>query len=91
MSDSQDFLLDFEYNTQGEALLDQSADCQEEPKEEEVVIVDEVEFQLPEPAEPAEPVDLGYMLACGERDIFDEDASQLFTPSKLVAALDTPT
>ena len=30
------------------------------------------------------------MLACGERDIFDEDASQLYTVSQLVADLNSP-
>ena len=53
--------------------------------------MEEVQFQLPEPAEPAEPVDPGCMLACGERDIFDEDVPQLYTPSQLVAELNTPT
>ena len=44
--------------------------------EEEVLVLEEVQV-LPEPAEPAEPEDLGYILACGDRDIFDEDASSL--------------
>ena len=56
--------------------------------EEEVFNVEEVQFQLPEPAEPADP---GYMLAFGERDIFDEDGSQLYTVSQLVVDLGTPT
>ena len=65
MYDGQDFLLDFEYDTQGEALLDQSADHQEEPMEkEEVIILDEVEFQPPEPTKPAEPADSGSLLGC---------------------------
>ena len=54
--------------------------------EEEVVIVEEVQFQPPEPAEPADP---GYMLACGDRDIFDEDVT--YTVSQLMADLNTPT
>ena len=57
--------------------------------EEEVVIVEEVQFQPSEPAEPAEPVDPGCMLACGERDIFDEDIT--YTVSELMAYLGTPT
>ena len=89
MSKSQDFLLDLKYDTQGEALLDQSADREEEPMEEEVINVEEVLLQPPEPAEPAEPVDSGCMLACGERDIFDEDASQLYTVSQLVEDLNS--
>ena len=88
MSDSQDYLLDYEYDIPGEDLLNRSADREEEPMEEEVVIVEEVQFQPPEPAEPVDP---GCMLACGERDIFDEDVPQLYTPSQLVAELDTPT
>ena len=55
--------------------------------EEEVVIMEEVQFQPPEPAEPADP---GCMLACGERDIFDEDAPQLYTVSQLMADLNSP-
>ena len=31
------------------------------------------------------------MLACGERDIFDEDAPQLYTVSQLMADLNSPT
>ena len=47
---------------------------------------------LPEPAVPAEPEeDPGYMLACGDRDIFDEDASLLYTASQLVRDLSSPT
>ena len=57
--------------------------------EEEVFIVDEVQFQLPEPAEPAEPMDPGCMLACGDRDIFDEDVPDLYTVSQLMADLNS--
>ena len=90
MSDSQDNLLDFEYDIPVADILDQSADLGGEPMEEEVVMLEEVQV-LPEPAEPAEPEDPGYMLACGERDIFDEDASLLYTASQLVRDLSTPT
>ena len=56
MSDSQDNLLDNEADKiQGEDLLNQSANLEGEPMEEEVVIVEEVQFQPPEPAEPADP------------------------------------
>ena len=58
--------------------------------EEEFIILGEVQV-LPEPAEPAEPEDPGYMLACGERDIFDEGASSLYSVSQLVRDLGTPT
>ena len=58
MSDSQDNLLDFEYNIQGEDILDQSADLGGEPMEEEVVVLEAVQV-LPEPAEPEDP---GYSL-----------------------------
>ena len=51
--------------------------------------MEDVQFQPPEPAEPAEPGDTGYMLTCGERDIFDEDVT--YTVSQLMADLDTPT
>ena len=59
--------------------------------EEEVIVLEEVQVLPPEPAEPAEPEDLGYMLACGERDIFDEGASSLYSVSQLVRDLGTPT
>ena len=51
--------------------------------------MEDVQFQPPEPAEPAEPVDPGYMLAYRERDIFDEDGSQLYSVSQLVRGLGT--
>ena len=44
MSDSQDNLVDFKYDVQGEDLLNQSADFEGEPMEEEIVIVEEVQF-----------------------------------------------
>ena len=91
MSYSQDNLLDFEYNIPGADILDQSANLGGEPMEEEVVVLEEVQV-LPEPAVPAEPEeDPGYMLACGDRDIFDEDASSLYTASQLVRDLSSPT
>ena len=70
MSDSQDLVLDYEYNIEGADLLTKSADFIGEPmEEEEVVVVEEVQV-LHEPAESAElEEDLGCMLACGDRDI----------------------
>ena len=56
--------------------------------EEEVIMLEEVQVQ---PPESAEPVDLGYILACGERDIFDEGGSSLYSVSQLVRDLSTPT
>ena len=96
MSDSQDFILDFEYDMPGEGLLDQSADWLEEPMDQDdVIILDEGEYQPPEPVEPpepTEPADLGSMLACGDRDIYDEDAPpSLYTLSQLVADVNVPT
>ena len=44
MSDNQDYLLDYEYDVSNEDLLEQSTDHEEEPMEEEVVIVEEVQF-----------------------------------------------
>ena len=43
-------------------LLHQSADLEEEAMEQEVVHLGEVQ-----------PEDLGHMLACGGRDLFEED------------------
>ena len=89
MSDSQDFILDYEYDIPGEGLLDQSANWLEEPMDQ-----DEGEYQPPEPVEPPEPTEpanLGYMLACGDRDIYDEDAPSLYTLSQLVADINVPT
>ena len=45
------------------------------------------------PPEPAEPdADLGSMLACGDRDIYDKDAPpSLYTLSQLVADVNVPT
>ena len=60
-------------------------------EQEKVFILEEVEFQPPEPAEPAEPAYQGSMLACGDRDIFDEDVPDLYTVSQLMADLNTPT
>ena len=85
MSDSQDYLLYYMFDVPGEDLLKQSANNEEEPMEEEVVIVEEVQFRPPEPAESTDP---GYMLACGERDIFDEDVTYTF--SQLMVDLNTP-
>ena len=58
-------------------------------EEEEVIVVEEVQV-LHEPAEStAEPEeDLGCMLTCGERDIFEEeDAFLLYTASQLLREL----
>ena len=55
MSDIQDNLLDYECeDIQGENLLDQSANLEEEPMEQKVIVLEEVQHQ---------PTDLGYMLA----------------------------
>ena len=63
MSHNQEILLEFECDdVQGEDLLDQPADSEEEPMEQEVVMLEEVQ-----------PVDPGHMLACGDRDILDEE------------------
>ena len=71
-------LLDYECNdNQGEELLDQSANLEEEPMEQEVVMLGEVQ-----------PEDPGHMLACGGRDLFEED---ILPVSQLVAAVNTPT
>ena len=57
MSDIQDNLLDYECDdVQGEDLLDQSANSKEEPMEQEVVMLKEVQ-----------PADPGHMLACSDR------------------------
>ena len=78
MSDSQDYILDCEYDPRGEGLLDLSANWEEEPMDkDDCIILDEVEDLLPEPAEPPAPAepdaDLGSVLACGDRDIYYED------------------
>ena len=84
MSEIQDNLLDYECDkVQGEDLIDHSADLEEEPIEEEVIMLEEVQHQ------PAEPADLGYMLASGDRDIFDEEVT--YTVSQLMADLNSPT
>ena len=62
MSHNQETLLEFECDdVLGEDLLDQSADSGEEPMEEEIVMLIEVQ-----------PVDPGHMLACSDRGIFAE-------------------
>ena len=62
MSDIQDNLLDYKCDDiQGEDLIDQSADSEEEPLEQEVVMFLEVK-----------PEDSGHMLACSEKGIFTE-------------------
>ena len=60
MSDNQDILLEYE-DIQGEDLLDQSADSEEEPMEQEVVMLLEVQ-----------PADPGHILACSDKGIFTE-------------------
>ena len=78
MSDNQDILLDYKCDDiQGEDLLDQSADSEEEPMEQEVVVLKEVQ-----------PADPGHMLACSDRDIFTEVDR---TNSRHVAAINAPT
>ena len=45
-----------------------------------VIMLEEVQYQ---------PADPGYMLACGDRDIFDEEVT--YTVSQLMADLKAPT
>ena len=62
MSHNQEILLEFECDdVLGEDLLDQSADSGEEPMEQEIVMLIEVQ-----------PVDPGHTLACSDRGIFAE-------------------
>ena len=62
MSHNQEILLEFECDdVLGEDLLDKSADPREEPMEQEIVMLIEVQ-----------PVDTGHMLACSDRGIFTE-------------------
>ena len=78
MSHNQEILLEFECDdVQGEDLLDQSANSEEEPMEEEVVALKEVQ-----------PADPGHMLACSDRRIFTEVG---LTNSRHVAAVNAPT
>ena len=81
MSDIQHNLLDYECdNIQGEDLLEQSANLEEEPIDQVVVVLEGVQHQ---------PADLGYMLACSDRDIFDEEVT--YTVSQLIADLNALT
>ena len=63
--------------------------------QDDVIILDEGKYQPPEPVklpEPTEPADLGSMLACGDRDIYDEDAPpSLYTLSQIVEDANVPT
>ena len=78
MSDSQDNLLDDERdNFQGEDLLDQSADLEGEPLEDDVVMLEE-----------EQQADPGLKLACDDNDIFNEDS---ITDSQLERAVNTLT
>ena len=62
MSHNQEILLEFECDDiLGEDLLDQSADSGEEPMEQEIVVLIEVQ-----------PVDSDHTLACSDRGIFTE-------------------
>ena len=71
MSDSQDYILDCEYDPHGDRLLDVSADREEEPMDEDdCIILEEEEDLLSVPAELE--VDLG-LFTCGDRDIFEDD------------------
>ena len=78
MSDIQDNLLDYECDdVQGKDPLDQSADLEEEPIDQEVIVLEEVQ-----------PADPGHKLACGDNDIFAEDD---ITDSQLERAINVPT
>ena len=71
-------LLDYEYDDdQSEELLNQSASLEEEPMEQEVIVLEE-----------EQPEDPGQGLACGGRDVFEEDT---LTNSQLLAAVNAPT
>ncbi len=62
MSHNQEILLEFECDeVLGEDLHDQSANSGEEPMEQEIVMLIEVQ-----------PVDPGYTFACSDRGIFAE-------------------
>ena len=77
---SDDNLLDYECDdVKGEDLLDQSADLEEEPMEQEDVMLEE-----------EQPEDPGHMLACSGRDIFCLEEDDL-TDSQLVVAVKAPT
>ena len=74
----QEILIEYECDdVQGEDLLDQSADSEEEPMEQEVFMLKEVQ-----------PADPGHMLACSDRGIFTEVD---LTNSRHVAAVNAPT
>ena len=60
MFHNQDILFEYE-DIQGEDLLNQSANSEEEPMVQEVVVLIEVQ-----------PADPGHMLACSDRGIFAE-------------------
>ena len=78
MSHNQEILLEFECDdVQGEDLLDQSADSEEEPMEQEVVVLLEVQ-----------PADPGHMLACSDKGIFTEVD---LINSRHVVAVNAPT
>ena len=78
MSHNQEILLEYECDdVQGEDLLDQSANSEEEPMEQEVVMLKEVQ-----------PADPGHMLACSDRGIFTEVG---LTNSRHVVAVNAPT
>ena len=62
MSHNQEILLEFKCDDiLGWDLLDQSADSGEEPMEQEIIVLIEVQ-----------PVDPGHMLACSDKGIFPE-------------------
>ena len=73
MSDEHN-LLDYECDNQEEELLDQCEDL-EEPMEQENAVLEELQ-----------PEDSGCMLACGGRDIFEDDLSA----SQQVTAINAP-
>ena len=78
MSDIQDNILDYECDDiRGEDLLDQSADLEEEPMDQEVIMLEEVQ-----------PADVGHKLACSDNDIFTEDD---IIDSQLERAVNIPT
>ena len=91
MSDGHDYIHDCKYDPYGEGLLDLSTDHEEEPMDQDdCIILDKGKNLPPEPSEPAEPdANLGSMLACGDRDIYDKDyppviPTSLYNLSQLV-------
>ena len=77
MSNNQDIHLNYECDdVQGEDLLDQSANSEEEPIDQEVIVLEEVQ-----------PADPGHKLTYSDNDIFAEDD---ITDSQLKRDINVP-